>query len=267
MPVKEPLKHMSSIVTFGRRTRSKTAPAMGVVGLLFASVSATQGADIAVPNGSFELPSTTFVDPRVDSWSKTPQPSWFDPSTTGGITWDQMSGVFANTAVGQPNHITNLDGTQALFLIALPQAGLTQVLTAPEAKFEVGFSYQLSVGILGGGGIPEGTALQLGLFYLDGANMPVTVGSATVTYSAATFPTITQLVDQSLTVPAVQAGDAWAGKAIGISLVGMSGNGTGYWDLDNVRLTSSAVPEPGTYALLGVGLVGLGWSLRRRHRH
>jgi hypothetical protein len=258
---------MSTVVTFAFRARPKSIPVLGSIGLLMASLSATQGADIAVPNGSFELPSTTFVDPRVDFWSKTPQPSWFDPSQTGGITWDQMSGVFANTAVGQPNHITNVDGTQALFLIALPQAGLTQVLSAAEAKFEVGFSYQLTVGVLGGGGIPEGTALQLGLFYLDGANMPVTVGSATVTYSAATFPTITQLVDQSLTVPVVQAGDAWAGKAIGISLVGMSGTGSGYWDLDNVRLTSSAVPEPGTYALLGVGLVGLGWSVRRRHRH
>jgi len=40
----------------------------------------------------------------------------------------------------------------------------------------------------------------------------------------------------------VQAGDAWAGKAIGIALraVGQPG---GFWDLDNVRLIEF-VPDP-----------------------
>ncbi len=224
------------------------------------SVNAT---DIPVANGSFELPSTTFVDPRVDSWTKTPQPDWFDPSLTGGITWDQMTGVFANTASDQLNHINNLDGNQALFLIALPQVGLSQVLSAPDAKYQAGFSYQLTLGMLGGGNISEGTSLQLGLFYLDGANLPVSVGTTTVSYSSAVFPGINNLVDQSLVVPGLQAGDGAVGKSIGVSIVSLSGTGAGYWDLDHVRLSAAAVPEPGTLALFGLGLGGMAWSLRR----
>jgi len=233
---------------------------------LLTTVSSLRAADLTVPNGSFELPSTTFVDPRVDLWLKSTQPVWFDPVATGGITWEQLSGVFANTAVGQPNHIDNLAGNQAIFMITLPQVGLSQVLSAPEARFEPGFSYNLTLGILGGGGIPEGTAFQLGLFYLDGASAPVSVGATTVTYSAAGFPTITHLIDHAVETAVVQPGDAWAGKQIGLSLTSTSGTGVGYWDFDNVRLTSTAVPEPGTLALLGLGLGGVYWSVRRHRR-
>jgi hypothetical protein len=37
----------------------------------------------------------------------------------------------------------------------------------------------------------------------------------------------------------VQAGDAWAGKTIGIALR-TAGQPGGFWDLDNVRLIESA---------------------------
>jgi len=227
---------------------------MIVVGAVSALRFGAHAAAIPVPNGSFEMPSTPFVSPMVDVWQKTPAPGWFDPALTGGVTWQQLSGVFANTPAGDPSHISNLDGVQALYLFALPGAGLTQVLGA---SFEAGMAYELSVGMVGGGGgMAEGTAFQLGLFFMDGAEA-VSVGSATVIHSAAAFPTSALMIDQLLSIPAVSATDPWAGKPIGIQLVAASGTGAGYWNLDNVRLSATVVPEPGTYALLGIGLAGL----------
>ncbi len=239
----------------------------GLVGLaasvLLASVG--QAAAIPVPNGSFEMPSTGFVSPLVDIWQKTPTPSWFDPALTGGVEWGQLSGVFANTAPGSGSHIENLDGNQALYVFALPGAGLTQVLST---SFEAGMAYELNVALVGGGGgMPEGTAFQLGLFYMDGLN-PVSIGATTVLHSASAFPTYALVVDYSLTVPTVEASDPWAGQPIGIQVVSASGAGVGYWNVDNVRLSAAVVPEPGTYALLGIGAGGLlMWTrLNRRNR-
>lgn len=226
--------------------------ALRATGLLSAlgMTSAVYAGPVSISNPSFELPSTTFVDTRVDGWLKTPAPVWFDPALAGGASWDQTSGVFANSPSGQPSHITNVDGSQALYVFALPTAGLFQVLPA---TFEAGMQYDLSVGIFGGGGnMPEGTTFLLGLSYLDGANL-VPLATTTVTHSAAAFPTTTLFKDYSVYLPRVGEGDAWAGKNIGIQLIATSGTGVGYWDLDNVRLTATVVPEPGTWALLGVG--------------
>ena len=236
--------------------------ASGLAGLVLAGlagVSVVQATPVTLANPSFELPSTGFVDTRVDGWNKTPTPFWFDPATTGGVTWDQISGVFANPPVGQPTRKTNIDGSQALYLFALPTAGLTQVLST---SYEAGVSYELTVGVAGGGGgMPEGTTLVLGFFYLDGVN-PVNLGATVVSHSAAAFPTTTTFVDYSAVLPAVLAGEAWVGKSIGVQIISANSTGVGYWDLDHVRLEATVVPEPGTWALMGTGvglLVLTGW--------
>lgn len=38
----------------------------------------------------------------------------------------------------------------------------------------------------------------------------------------------------------------------------------GDWDMNDVVLSAHYVPEPGTYALIGAGLLGLGWLRRRQ---
>ena len=48
-----------------------------------------------------------------------------------------------------------------------------------------------------------------------------------------------------------------------------TGTGTDLFDLprvfiDNISFSTLVVPEPGAYALLGIGLVGLGWWRRVR---
>lgn len=223
-----------------------------VLPLLVSTATLAAAESLAVRNFSFELPATTFVDPRVESWNKTPQPDWFVPQ--GGVTWDQLSGVFANTAPGSATHITNLDGNQAVYLFSLPQAGLSQVL---DSKYEAGLQYTLTVALRGGGNITEGTSLMLGLFYLDDAGAPVSVATASVSYSAAGFGDPSQLQDRQVVSGVIGAGADLVGRNIGVQIIGTSGGGEGYWDMDNVRVTAEVVPEPQTWALLFLGVSGL----------
>ncbi len=201
--------------------------------------------EIVVPNGSFELPSTVFADPRVDSWQKSPKPDWYDES--GGFTWDQLIGVFLNTAPDAADHIQNLDGKQAVFLFAVPQAELFQDAESTATRefdvpFAIGRSYQLTAGILGGGGgMKPGVTLGMSLYYRDAAGQRVTVASTTITHSPELFPTNQRVVDFSVQTALVNASAAWAGKNIGIAFTStvqpdLAG---GYWDIENVRLTET----------------------------
>jgi hypothetical protein len=248
----------------GSRLQSKTsAPAWMAVAVLAwcPMAGALRAADLPVPNASFESPTVPGgfpALPLVDSWQKAPQPAWFDPALTGGITWDQLAGVFPNPAPGDPARIDNLLGNQAAYMIAAPEVTLFQDLTA---TYQAGLSYHLSVGLLGAGGMAEGSIFQMGLYYRNAANQPVPLALLPVTFSAGVFPTATHLVDFEVGTPVVQPGDAWAGQTIGIQLLSAFGTGAGYWDLDNVRLV--AVPEPTAAGLLALGLGAWLW-LRRR---
>jgi len=207
---------------------------------------------VDVPNASFESPTTNYADPAIGSWQKTTQPGWFDPGTFG-YTWDQLSGVFANPAVGQPDHIDNVIGSQAGFLFGVPTAGLTQDLVAP---FGIGQSFELTVGLIGGGGnMPTGSLFEISLYYRDGGNNIVTVAKNDISFDGTLFPNTTHLVDFTLSLGTVQAGDAWAGKPIGVELMALAATPGGYWDMDNVRLTS--VPEPSSWGLAGCGIGGM----------
>jgi hypothetical protein len=89
----------------------------------------------------------------------------------------------------------------------------------------------------------------------------VPVGFRTVSYDAALFSTNAGLnfIDFSVNVPAVQAGDAWAGQHIGVQLestVSIEQTSFGNWDFDNVRLTA-VVPEPSALSLLVLGFGGM----------
>jgi hypothetical protein len=236
-------------------------------------------AAIFVPNYSFESqvapPVYPYVTTLVDSWQKPAKPAYFD-ETAYGLLWDQTVGLFQNTPAGASDHIDNMDGNQGAYLLAFPQVGLFQDYNTTDwnhttpthdfnATFQVGMSYKLTIGILGGGGgMPEGDSLLLGLYYRDNANAMVNVASTSITYTAAAFPNHTHFIDYVVNVPTVQAGDAWAGQNIGIELTSVFGTGAGYWDIDNVRLTS--VPEPGfaSLAALGsLGFLGARWQRRR----
>ena len=206
------------------------------------------------------------------AWEKSAQPDWYDPSANDDTPWADLMGTFYNVPF-PGEFIDNCDGVQAAFLFALPGVAIfqdydtidgdsTNASHAFNAKFNVGRSYDLTVGVIGGGGeMQPGATLQLSLYYRDASSNLVIVAATTITNSTTLFPTNTHLIDFQAQVPTVQPGDAWAGQNIGVqiaSTVGFDIPG-GYWDVDNVRLVeqiivpnysfeSPAVPEISPYA-------------------
>lgn len=207
--------------------------------------------DVSIPNGSFELPSTTYAAPRVDSWQKTPKPPDYIE-----FDWLLLCGVFLNTGVGSPDHLLNADGKQALYLFNIPGVGLFQDRETVDAddlspshafdvRFESGYSYTLTAGVLGmGGNMLEGVPLEISLCHRpDGSNL-VPVASRIVTNSLALFPDRTHLVDFSVTLPEVRSSDPWVGHSVGIRFLSTltdTNKMGGYWDIDRVRLDVSPV--------------------------
>jgi hypothetical protein len=250
-----------------RITKSVTAVA---VGLLAAPTLPLQAQPITVPNFSFESPSTPFASPTVASWQKNPEPAFYQPVFGGsGLTWDQLAGVFLDT-----NPYQNHDGVQAGYILSVPQVALFQDYTSSpthdfNATYDVGKSYNLTVGVFAKAGMAPGATLDLSLYYLDASDNKVTVDSTAITYSSAAFPITSplNLIDYSVNVPAVQAGDPWAGQHIGIEISsGISIDQTTFvnWDFDNVRLT--AAPEPATLSLAALGFAGLLFGRARSRR-
>ncbi len=232
---------------------------------LIASLSllaaSSQAGAIYLPNGSFENPVvpqvSPYAGPDTAGWQKTAQPVWYDGSQ---FPWDQLTGQFYNVPFpGQ--FIDNAEGNQAAFLFALPGVGLfqdynslsgTNTLPGHEfnAQFNVGHSYTLTVGIIGGGGgMSNGVPIQISLYYRDAQSNLVTVASTSITNSTALFPTNTHLVDFQAHLPTVFSTNAWAGKNIGVQILSTVGFDLlgGYWDVDNVRLTEEIEVPNGSF--------------------
>ena len=191
----------------------------------------SQPVSIKIENASFEAP---FVDPNafpalpfIEAWIET------DNDPVGSTN----TGVFANTPDGETDHIVNPDGRQLVFLGSESGNALEQELNA---LYQAGAQYVLTVAVGVSGRFPPSSiepvdTLELALFYRDANDAIVDIAYQTVD-AVGIFAT--RLVDFSLHLPRVQSSDAWAGKAVGISLraTGMAG---GFWDLDNVRLVES----------------------------
>ncbi len=250
----------------GRSIRRLKAVVVGLTVLALWG-GALQAGNIYVPNHSFESPVvppvSPYASPAMDDWAKAPQPVWYDPAQNLDTPWEYLMGTFYNVP-NPPTFIDNCDGSQAAFLYALPDVGLFQdynslsgTNTVPShglnAKFTVGKAYDLTVGLIGGGGgMKPGVTFQISLYYRDAASNRVTVAATTITNTLANFPTNTHLVDFQVQVPGVRATDPWAGQTIGIQLLSTAGfdNLGGYWDVDNVRLAETVAPN-----LVSPGLV------------
>lgn len=195
---------------------------------------------IAVPNYSFEqppVPPETPAYPGHVAWQQTPKRA--DYVENPPFTWNVLTGVFPNTAAGSADHIDNMDGTQAAYLFAERENGVFQVL--PD-KFTTGFSYTLTVGVLGSANVPPtgGTTLELILYYTNAVGI-VPVASKTVTYDEATFPNGSTFRDFTVKTSALQSAGSAVNQQIGILIKSSATDQTagGVWDIDNVRLTAT----------------------------
>jgi len=255
-----------------------------LAGALFAVCSSASFATvISVPNFSFESqPAPPVTDPipvtsKVDSWQRQDQPVFWD-AISQGTPWSGTSGLFQSDY-----SYLNEEGHQAMYVLNIPGAGAFQDFNSTDwqnaapthafnATFTVGNAYQLTLGLFGKN-MDSSSSLTLSLYYRDGSNNKVTVGSTTIQYDAQVFvvqpnqfPNMLQ--DYTVNIPVVQATDAWAGKNIGIDIVAnvplQNANGSAYWDMDNVRLSS--VPEPGSIGLLTFGAAGFLFGRGRARR-
>jgi hypothetical protein len=167
--------------------------------------------------------------------------------------WFAVMGQFLNTTNGSADHIDNIDGEQAAYLFALPEVAIFQDYISVgglnpgpthdfNLKYERGISYNMAVGVLGGGGgMSNGVPFVISFYYRDDASNRVTISSTTITNSKTLFPTNTHFTDFQVQVPTIRGDEPWAGKHVGVQLAsGLTLADTnlfgGYWDIDNVRL-------------------------------
>ena len=242
------------------RTHSFVTRSVLLCWLLTSLAPVVHAGAVYVPNSSFELPVvppvSPYAIPDMADWEKSAQPVWYDPSQNYDTPWADLMGTFYNVPF-PGEFIDNCDGNQAAFIFASPGAAIfqdynsvddasTNASHAFNARFNVGRSYNLAVGVIGGGGgMQPGATLQLSLYYRDASSNMVIVAATTITNSTTLFPTNTHLVDFQVQVPTVQPGAAWAGQNIGVqiaSTVGFDIPG-GYWDVDNVRLSEVVTPQ------------------------
>lgn len=207
-----------------------------IIGLGLAAAGAVaQAAPVLVQNASFELPDCDTPANCSNSFYSTGPGAIAFWNTTGD------TGVFDPTTYGWAG-ITAKDGDQVAYsnggTISQTLASLLNANTTYTLKVDVGARKDTQfpgylIELLAGGNVIETNSFAVG-------PAPGAWTTLFLTYTAT-------------------AGDPFLGSALGIRL-SSAGPQT---EFDNVQLDATAIPEPFTTGLLGLGLLGLA-AVRRR---
>ncbi len=218
-----------------------------LIGLLAATLSAS-GVSLIVPNGSFEngtLPSNPpsfppeTLDPAValPKWNISGSPLYYQSVQLGGPVIALLT-------------LPASDGTNSIFLQAgfggaTNPVSIWQILTIPPAMKSITFQSKEAYD-------PN--------FYPPGYYLALLV-------SAAGTPVVPNYISTDASGFKTFAIDVtpYAGTSVELKFsvdpMGNLGNG-GAYSIDNIRYTTSPVPEPGALTLLGIGVVVCGLYLR-----
>ena len=193
------------------------------------NVRLVESAPVSIPieNASFEFPAldpNILGSPFIDGWTE------IDTAPLGDSV---NTGIFPNSEPNSIDHIINADGNQLAFLGSETGNAIQQDLTD---TYKAGCIYRFTVAVGVSWRFPPSTiepidTIELVLYYRD-ANDVIDIAGQTVEVTGLSS---SELQDFTLELSAVQAGDAWADKEIGIA-IRAAGQPGGFWDLDNVRL-------------------------------
>jgi hypothetical protein len=231
--------------------RHRIVLAMGLVGLIALTVTGARAGNL-VANGDFGNIGNVWVDNTglgSDDWQTggaTAIPDWINVPGAANEFWvtspNSYSGLTASPGNGSP-YFVDLTGQAN----NTPYGGIEQTIVTTS-----GDNYVLQ--------------LDLGASTLWDSSNP-----AALTASA----TGTSLLASQLFTLTPTSDNAWATETLGftansssttIEFLGDTSYTSAYIGLDNVSVTAatSAVPEPATWAMILIGLIGLGALMRSR---
>ena len=215
----------------------------GCLSVLFATPAAH--AQNLLTNGSFELGNFTGANPQNAVGA-----TQLFPNATNITGWTVINAELAWLQNGSPYGVAASDGIRQVDLTGYhdssPYGGVSQSLATTS-----GSVYNFS--------------FDIGAFAGTSSGVTATAGSTSQTFNFAApgAGASHQYATQSFNFT------AGAGSSTLISLVGASTTSGNYIGLDNARVTlvsSAAAPEPGSLALLGMGLAPLAGIVARRRR-
>lgn len=247
------------------------AVAMGCFGLARSRATA-----ITVPNYDSDSPQGPYPDQvslTITDWTTTGPPS--EVVNIGDGPQNSGVGIFQNSYPGSPGYATNAPNPPAgetanlVYMFAGSEDPTSDLHTLSQVlgtSFAANTRYTLTVGVQDASAPPSpGAQVSIQLFYTTAAdpNTPVYLATTNVVQGTSSLSD-TSLTDYSATA-ALGADDAAVGNDIGVIVTtsAPTGAGVGEFDLDNVRLDASPVPEPSAVAIMGLAMAG---GLLRRRR-